>query len=468
MSTFHFSKIIAGVSPMLAKETVLSKIINMVDGFRISLGGGFDDNNKKYIDTLMKLDNSKTIILETRGNDIRIKNVVNLKVKDKQQIEVEYSEYAQEQNQKIFIDTPLIGTVKPGQIISLQQSGISMKVKSIRGENALCEIIKGGDILQYDKVVFENYDLDIPFFAEREKKDILRGLEYGVHVIAASLINSAADIYELKEFLASRSAEKMKVLAKIETAEGLKRHKEIIEASDGIILVIDKLKPLSKDIKAQEELIVKTCKNIGKPIIITLGEETKTGYNHFSDAEIKKCTECGIDCYMLNTFLTEEETFQTIEKLLHTLEKSETKVKPEENIDFYKTNDDFMVRDYIIYNAHRITSEIDVKAMVSFTENGYTTSRISSLAPRVPVIAFTKIDETYRYINLLRGVRGYKISQSFDYENLKRVGKEMIRIIFKGNISLDDKIVIVQANEIIKDEKTDMINGVELYKFKNI
>jgi hypothetical protein len=34
----------------------------------------------------------------------------------------------------------------------------------------------------------------------------------------------------------------------------------------------------------------------------------------------------------------------------------------------------------------------------------------------------------------------------------------MIRIIFKGNISLDDKIIIVQANEIIKDEKTGMIN----------
>jgi hypothetical protein len=44
----------------------------------------------------------------------------------------------------------------------------------------------------------------------------------------------------------------------------------------------------------------------------------------------------------------------------------------------------------------------------------------------------------------------------------------MIRIIFKGNISLDDKIIIVQANEIVKDEKTGMINGLELYKFKNI
>lgn len=69
---------------------------------------------------------------------------------------------------------------------------------------------------------------------------------------------------------------------------------------------------------------------------------------------------------------------------------------------------------------------------------------------------------------MLRGVRGYKISQSFSYENLKRIGKEMIRIIFKGNISLDDKIIIVQATEAITDEKTSMINGLELYKFKNI
>lgn len=66
MNNFHFAKIIAGVGPTLAKETVLSKVINMVDIFRISLSGGFDDNHKKYIDTIMKLDNSKTILMETR------------------------------------------------------------------------------------------------------------------------------------------------------------------------------------------------------------------------------------------------------------------------------------------------------------------------------------------------------------------------------------------------------------------
>jgi pyruvate kinase len=37
MNNFRFAKVIAGVGPTLAKETILSKIINMVDVFRITL-----------------------------------------------------------------------------------------------------------------------------------------------------------------------------------------------------------------------------------------------------------------------------------------------------------------------------------------------------------------------------------------------------------------------------------------------
>jgi hypothetical protein len=44
----------------------------------------------------------------------------------------------------------------------------------------------------------------------------------------------------------------------------------------------------------------------------------------------------------------------------------------------------------------------------------------------------------------------------------------MIRIIFKWNISLDDKVLIVQSNELNNDVKSDMINWIELYQFKNI
>ncbi|MEI8091200.1 MAG: hypothetical protein WCG98_02925 [bacterium] len=112
----------------------------MVDVFRVSLSGGFDDNNKKYIDTIMKLDNSKTIMLETRGADIRVKNVMDVKVREKQLVEVEYSEYAQEHEKKIFLDAPFIRELRIGQQIKFQQSGVVVKVKKIQPTGILAEV----------------------------------------------------------------------------------------------------------------------------------------------------------------------------------------------------------------------------------------------------------------------------------------------------------------------------------------
>ncbi len=468
MNNFRFSKIIAWVWPTLAKETVLSKVINMVDVFRISLSGGFDDNNKKYIDTIMKLDNSKTIMLETRGADIRVKNVLDIKVRDKQNIEIDYSEYAQEHDKKIFLDAPFLHELKIGQQIKFQQSGVVIKIKSSKPESIIAEVIQGGRIVQFDRAIFSNYEYAIPFLGEREKKDILRGLEYGIHIIAASLTKSKADIFELKQFLATKHADKLKIFAKIENKEGLTHFKEILESADGVILVFDKIDKLLKETKWTDELLIQECKKIGKPVVVTfVGKFDGKNYVLINETQAKKFCALGADACMIDTMLREDDPLALITELSEILDKFELKLHEKELPRFYENNE-FMVRDYIIYNAYRATKEVNPRAIVSYTENWYSAARLSSLAPKVPVIAFTKNDETYRYLNMLRGVRGYKISLSFSYENLKRVGKEMIRIIFKGNISLDDKIIIMQANESLSDEKTGMINGLELYKFKNI
>jgi pyruvate kinase len=53
---------------------VLSKVINNIDAFRMNLSHGDEDTKRRYIDIIHKLDSSKTIILDTRGPEIRTKN----------------------------------------------------------------------------------------------------------------------------------------------------------------------------------------------------------------------------------------------------------------------------------------------------------------------------------------------------------------------------------------------------------
>jgi len=91
----------------------------------------------------MKLDNSKTIMMETRGADIRVKNVCNIKVKDKQKLEIDYSEYAQEHEKKLFLDAPFIRDLKVGQQIKFQQSGVVVKIKQIQESGVIAEVIQG-------------------------------------------------------------------------------------------------------------------------------------------------------------------------------------------------------------------------------------------------------------------------------------------------------------------------------------
>jgi len=151
--------------------------------------------------------------------------------------------------------------------------------------------------------------------------------------------------------------------------------------------------------------MIAECKKLGKPVIVTfVGKFDGKTYQLINETQAKKFCAMGADAFMLDTMLDEEEPLEVITELSEILDKYELKVNDKECTRFYENNE-FVVRDYIIYNAYRATKEVAVRAIVSYSENGYSAAKLSSLAPRVPLIAFTKNDETYRYLNMLRGVR---------------------------------------------------------------
>lgn len=470
MANFNFSKIIAWVWPTLAKETVLSKVINMVDVFRLSLSWWFDDNNKKYIETIMKLDNSKTIIMETKWCDIRVKNLLDIELKKWDIINVDYSEYAQENDKLIFVDYEKLWELAIWSKIKFEQSNISLEVTEIvADDNINCKVIDWGTLLQFDRVRFLDNNIDFWVLTERDKKDIMRWIEHGIHMVALSWVKSPDDIIELKSFLNEQNRWNIKIIAKIETPEALKNLDAINAVADSLIFVFDKIENEMAAKNFTPEQLIQKIKSTWKPVSVTYISDLGNKKYPLRDPEmLKKFCSLWVDAYALEWIIKEEDTLDIITEVYEELSKHELNLQEREVQRFDDDTDDSQVRDYIIFNAYRITKELDVKAIVCFTENGYTSARLSSLSPKVPVITFTKSDETYRYLNMIWWVKWYKISESFDYENLKRIWKEMIRIIFKWNISLDDKILIVQSNELQKDEKSNMINGVELYKFKNI
>jgi len=222
--------------------------------------------------------------------------------------------------------------------------------------------------------LFDKYEAEIPFMTEKDKKDILRGLEYGVNMVIASMVKTTADIIEMKDFLTSQNSEKMKVLAKIETEEALKNIDALIETSDGIILCFDKISEAMKAKKIDERALIKKCKDVGKPVMVTfVGTWSGGKYKLLNEAAVKRFTALAVDGYMIDTMIKEDDPLELVTELFEMLEKHELKLEDNKLDRFYEDDSDYEVRDYIIYNAYRITREIDVRAIVSYTENGYTT-----------------------------------------------------------------------------------------------
>jgi len=87
-----------------------------------------------------------------------------------------------------------------------------------------------------------------------------------------------------------------------------------------------------------------------------------------------------IDGFMLEQIIQEEQTLPIITEVYELLEKHEMEME-DVFAERFDDDEDFAVRDYIIYNAYRVTKELEIKAMVCFTDNGYTSARLSSLAP---------------------------------------------------------------------------------------
>lgn len=458
--------------PAVDKETVLSKVINNIDVFRINLSHWDEEMKRKYINTILKLDSSKTIMLDTKGPEIRTRNKDEVILKKKKEVTIQYAEFFKhtEEDNVLYIDYPNMYRIEPWAIMSIDSDTVKITVTSNQDWVLKWEITIWWTILINRWVEFENYIPKLPFLSEKDKKQMIWGIDNKINVIAISYIRNAENLKTVRAFLDENWWNTVKMIAKLETRESIENIEEIIQWADGIIINRNKLKLLLQweSINETKQTIINLCNRYGKPVIIVTWMDIKSKK---ANKEITKTLieemKLWVDAFLLTKeTAVAEEPLEFVINLYDLINKEENKAISNYTFEDVSTNEEDEITDYIIYNAYRASKEVNIKAIICPTETGYTPARLSALKPDVPVISFTKNDEAYRYLNLLWWVKWYKISSTFEYSNIKQIWKEIIRILFKWSISLDDKIMIVHSS--LEQNKVWMINWVELYKFKDI
>lgn len=466
----HYVKLIATMSEALTKETILSKLNNFVMAFRFDMTWkSFDDHQKKYLDTIIKLDNSKTIILETKWDEVKVKNTNEIKLKKWFKYWIQFSNLKEDSRDTIFVNYQHLHEIPIDTEITFEDSKTVLRVLSNDDWVIECIVDKIWKAEPGKKIQFLNYKPKLSFLSEKDKKDIIRWIKIGVNMLFASSVKSSEDIKSIREFLDENEWEWIKIMVRLHTSAAYKNFDDIVDASDGILLAHWNLKKFAPESKEDSFGILERVKRAWKPFFCDIDKNLRSLWKKQFQKIASDYIKLWVDSFIVNEDIVEGEQLQdTLIEISTFINNANIQEIDLERREFFSqiAQKEENVQHYLIDKWFNITKEIPIKAIICYTDTWEIITKLWSLRPTIPLIVFTKSDYVYRYINLLRGVRWYKISKNFSYESFKSLRKEMIRILFKWNISLDDKILIIQ----VKEDKcvSHWINWIELYKFKNI
>ncbi len=170
--------------------------------------------------------------------------------------------------------------------------------------------------------------------------------------------------------------------------------------SDGVILSRSRLLKYTDDADICDKIAY--AKERGVPVYVLLDHqgdvvENKENYTELWNQRLR----LGVDAFILDETMVESaEPLQTITNLYEHLSNVDFSSPTQAIKSFYEDSDRDVI-DYILYNVATVMNDMPIKAVVCYTTTGYTPARLASFRPNVPVIAFTKSDNTYRYINTL-------------------------------------------------------------------
>ena len=389
-------------------------------------------------------------LLDTKGPEIRtgdLKDDKKVTLKENQKFTLTTRDVLGDETIGRITYAGLPQDVSKGNTILIDDGLIELCVNNvIDGTDIECTVVNGGELGSRKGVNVPNVSIRLPGITDKDKDDILFGIEQGFDFIAASFVRNAACIQEIKELLWSHNAD-IPVIAKIENAEGIKNLDEIIRVADGIMVARGDMGveiPAEQVPHIQKE-IIKKC-NAAYKTVITATQMLDSMIRNprptrAEVADVANAIYDGTDAIMLSGETAAGK--YPLEALKMMVEIAQT-TEPHLNYEDYTHNRNMCgesrVSSAVGLAAVQTARDLKAKAIVTPTFGGRTARLISNFRPEAPIYAVTPNDTILHRLQLVWGVtplKGYEkdstehiISQAMSVVRRKRLAKKGDLIVF--------------------------------------
>jgi pyruvate kinase len=409
------TKIVATIGPATNSPEVLKRLIEAgATTLRLNFSHGTHDDHLASIRLIrqvsFELDRPVGILQDLQGPKIRLGKFADgpIVLKNGDPFTLTSKIIPGTQTMSCVTYDNLAQEVPEGSAILLDDGKVEMVVNRVdRDTQELhCTVVVGGTLSNNKGVNFPGVYLSVKAMTDKDRHDLMFGLDQGVDWVALSFVRNPADILEIKELIANAGKE-VPVIAKIEKHEAIEQMEEILALCDGVMVARGDLgvEIPAEQVPRIQKLLIATANRLGIPIITaTQMLDSMVSSPRGTRAEISDVANAildGTDALMLSNETAVGsypiEAVETMTKIAIETEKEK----------FVRRWED---RKRSIPNAiseavGNIAEQLEAAAIITFTKTGATARSVSKFRPSKPILAVTPHVDVARRLQMVWGVQ---------------------------------------------------------------
>ena len=471
MKNLRRTNIVGTIGPASESEERLTQLMKAgLNVTRINFShGGYEENATK-IETIKKvrkaLNRPVALVLDTKGPEIRTGKLESgdekVVIQEGQEFTFLYDDVIGNNTKTSIGYKNLYQDVVPGAKILVDDGAIEFEVVEIKDKDVVCKALNTGRLGSRKTVNVPGLKLNLPALSPKDIDDITKGVKAGFDYIAASFIRRADDLHQIRKLLDENGGQRVGIISKIESQEGIDNFEEILELSDGIMVARGDMGveiPMEQ-VPVVQKMMIKRCNAVGKPVITaTQMLESMISSPRPTRAEVSDVANAVYDrtsCIMLSGECAmgkyPVECVEAMVKISNSIESSVNYWKRFIKKGSYAEKSEDIDKN-IAYTSCAMAEHIDADVIVAYTHTGNSAKKLAGMGPGCPIIAVTDDEKTFHQLSVVWNVLPVLVEGEATPEASIEKALEMLKT--EGTLEKDDVVVISGGAQKFIDKKCE-------------
>jgi pyruvate kinase len=422
------TKIVATLGPASStKETIRSLADAGVDVFRFNFSHGSHDDHAARFETVREIERERGrpvgLILDLQGPKLRVGSFAEgpVMLRAGQSFRLDLEERPGDERRVTLPHPEIFQALEAGADLLLNDGKIRLKIENCGQDFAETTVVAGGELSANKGVNVPGVLLPISAMTEKDRRDLVFGLELGFDWVALSFVQRPEDVAEARRLIAGRAA----VMVKVEKPAAIDVLGEIIDLSDGIMVARGDLgvEMPPEVVPGLQKRMVRLCREAGKPVIVATqmleSMISSPSPTRAEASDVATAVYDGADAVMLSA---ESAAGQYPVEAVTMMDRIIAQVERDEFYRTYLEGYRAEVRrtsaDALTFAAAQVAHTLNSACIVTYTTSGATALRAARERPDHPILGLITRMVTARKLALAWGVHPVYTQDAEDLDEM--------------------------------------------------